>query len=116
MSNYMASGWKRDLTHIIDCCWAAQVDPLDSKEWQVAICKFLMAMRNRRAIELSPLKFMPYMAELFKNVIGKDLKGLSEFTGWIGLEGYYHWKLAQLGQLQACPHLQGHPVPNGPVA
>ena len=122
MSNYVASGWKRDLTHIIGCCWVAQVGPLDSEEWQVAIRKFLAAMRNRRAIEwtdikeLSPLKFMPYVAELFKNVTGKGLKGLSEFTGWIGLRGYYHWKLAQLGQLQACPHLQGHPVPNGPLA
>ena len=122
MSNYVASGWKRDLTHIISCCWAAQVGPLDSGELQVAICKFLAAMRNRRAIqwmdikELSPLKFMPYVAELFKNATGKDLKGLSEFTGWIGLGGYYHWKVAQLGQLQACPRLQGHLVPNGPVA
>ena len=122
MSNYVASGWKRDLTHIISCCWVAQVGPLDSKEWQVAIRKFLTAMRNRRAIEwtdikeLSPLKFMPYVAELFKNVTGKDLQGLSDFTGWIGLGGYYHWKLAQLGQLQACSCLQGHPVPNRPVA
>ena len=88
----------------------------------MAIHKFLAAMRNRRAIkwtdikELSPLKFMPYVAELFKNVTGKDLKGLSDFTGWIGLGGYYHWKLAQLGQLQACPCLQGHLVPKGPVA
>ena len=122
MSNYVASGWKRDLTYIIACCWAAQVGPLDSKEWQVAIRKFLVVMRNKRAVELtdikelSPLKFMPYMAELFKNIRGKDLKGLSEFTGWIGLGGYYHWKLAQLGQLQACPHLQGHPVPKEPMA
>ena len=118
----MALGWKQDLTHIIDCCWAAQVGPLDSKEWEVAIHKFLKAMRNRRAVEwtdikeLSPLKFMPYMAELFKNITGKDLQGLSDFTGWIGLRGYYHWKLAQLGQLHTCPCLQGHPVPNGPVA
>ena len=51
MSNYMASGWKRDLTHIISCCWAAQVGPLDSEEWEVAIHKFLKAMRNRRAVE-----------------------------------------------------------------
>ena len=122
MSNYMASGWKRDLTYIISCCWVAQVGPLDSEEWQVAIHKFLAVMRNKRAVEwmdikeLSPLQFMPYMAELFKNVTGKDLKGLSDFTGWIGLEGYYHWKLAQLGQLQACPCLQGHLVPKGPVA
>ena len=121
MSNYVASGWKQDLTHIISCAWATQVGPLDSEEWQVAIRKFLVAMRNRRAVqwmdikELSPLNFMPYVAELFKDVTGKDLKGLSDFTGWIGLGGYYHWKLAQLGQLQACPCLQGHPVPKGPV-
>ena len=29
MSNYVASGWKRDLTYIIGCCWAAQVGSLD---------------------------------------------------------------------------------------
>ena len=120
--NYVALGWKRDLTHIIGCYWAAQVGPLDSEEWEVVIRKFLKAMRNRRASEwtdikeLSPLKFMPYVAELFKNVTGKDLKGLGDFTGWVRLGGYYHWKLSQLGQLHACPRLQGHPVPNGPIA
>ena len=108
--------------HIIGCCWVAQVGPLESEEWQVAICKFLAVMRNKRAVEwmdikeLPPLNFMPYVTALFRNITGKDLQGLSEFTGWIGLGGYYHWKLAQLGQLQACPHLQGHLVPNGPIA
>ena len=88
----------------------------------MAIHKFLVVMRNRRAVEwtdikeLSPLDFMPYVAKLFKNITGKDLKGLSDFTGWIGLGGYYHWKLAQLDQLQACPHLQGQLVPKGPMA
>ena len=122
MSNYMASGWKPHLTHIIGCCWVAQVDPLDSKEWEVAIHKFLVVMRNRRAIkwmdikELTPFQFMPYVAGLFREVMGKDLQCLSGFTGWIGLGGYYHWKVAQLGLLHACPHLQGQPVPKGPVA
>ena len=122
VSNYVASGWKRDLTHIIGCYWVALVGPLDSEEWEVVIHKFLKAMRNRRASqwtdikELSPLKFMPYVAELFKNIIGRDLKGLGDFTGWVGLGGYYHWKVSQLGQLHACPCLQGHPVPDGPVA
>ena len=83
MSNYMASGWKRDLTHIISCCWVAQVGSLDSEEWEVAIHKFLAVMRNRRAIEwtdikeLTPLQFMPYVADLFQEVTGKDLQGLS---------------------------------------
>ena len=122
MSNYVASGWKRDLTHIISCCWETQVGPLDSKEWEVAIHKFLAVMRNRRAVEwtdikeLTPLQFMPYMADLFREVMGKYLQGLSRFTDWIGLGGYYHWKVAQLGLLHACPHLQEQPVPKGPMA
>ena len=101
MSNYMALGWKRDLTYIIGCCWVAQVGPLDSEEWEVAIRKFLVVMRNRRAVEwmdikeLSPLNFMPYVADLFKDITGKDLQGLSGFTGWIGIGGYYHWKVVQ---------------------
>ena len=32
MSNYVASGWKQDLTYIIGCCWAAQVGSLDRDE------------------------------------------------------------------------------------
>ena len=122
VSNYVASGWKRDLTHIISCYWVAQVGPLDSEEWEVAIQKFLKAMKNRKASEwmdikeLSPLKFMPYMAELFRNITSRDLKGLGDFMGWVGLGGYYHWKLSQLGQLSTCPHLQGQPVPDGPIA
>ena len=122
VSNYVALGWKRDLTHIIICYWADQVGPLDSEEWEVAIQTFLKAMKNWKASEcvdikeLSPLKFMPYMAELFWNITGRDLKGLSDFMGWVGLGGYYHWKLSELGQLSACPCLQGQPVPDGPIA
>ena len=52
----MASGWKRDLTHIIGCCWEAQVGPLDSEEWDVAIRKFLAVMRNKRVIEWTDIK------------------------------------------------------------
>ena len=44
MSNYVASGWKQDLTYIIGCCWVAQVGSLDRDEWQVAIHKFLAVM------------------------------------------------------------------------
>ena len=44
MSNYTASGWKRDLTYIIGCCWVAQVGSLDRDEWHVAIHKFLAVM------------------------------------------------------------------------
>ena len=94
---------------------------LDSEEWEVAICKFLAVMANRKAFEwtdikeLTPLQFMPYVANLFREVTGKDLQGLSQFTGWIGLGGYYHWRVAQQGLLHAAPHLQGQPEPKVPM-
>ena len=59
---------------------------------------------------------MPYVANLFREVMGKDLQGLSQFTGWIGLGGYYHWRVAQQGLLHAVPCLQGQPVPKVPMA
>ena len=120
MANYVASGWKRDLTHIIGCCWAAQVGSLDSDEWHMAITQFLKAMVQRKAQEwtdikeLTPLQFMPYMAKLFKEVSGRDLEGLSQFTGWIGQGGYYHWKVVQQGLIHLVPHLHGQPMPRMP--
>ena len=122
MANYVASGWKRDLTHIIDCCWAAQVGSLESEEWGIAIKKFLSEMTERKAQEwtdvkeLTPLKFMPYVAKLFKEVTGKDLQGLGQFTGWIGLGGYYHWRVAQQDLIHLVPRLQDQPMLRTPTA
>ena len=122
MSNYVASGWKRDLTYIIGCCWAAQVGSLDRDKWHVAIHKFLAVMVKPKASEwtdikeLTPLQFMPYMAKLFREVTGKDLQCLSQFTGWIGQGGYYHWRVAQQGLIHLVPHLQGWPMPRTPNA
>ena len=122
MSNYVASGWKRDLTYIIGCCWAAQVGSLDRDEWHVAIHKFLAIMAKWKASEwtdikeLMPLQFMPYMAKLFREVTGKDLQCLGQFTGWIGQGGYYHWRVVQQGLIHLVPHLQGQPTPRTPDA
>ena len=58
---------------------------------------------------------MPYVTRLFQKVAGVGLSGLGNYTGWVGLGGYYHWRLSELGQLNACPHLQGQPMPNGPI-
>ena len=122
MANYVASGWKRDLTHIIGCCWAAQMGSLDQDEWRVAIHKFLAVMVKWKASEwtdikeLMPLQFMPYVAKLFQEVTGKDLQCLSQFTGWIGQGGYYHWRVAQQGLIHFVPHLQGQPIPRTPNA
>ena len=122
MANYVASGWKCNLTHFISCCWAAQIGSLERDEWHVAITKFLAVMAKWKASEwtdikeLTPLQFMPYMARLFKEVTVQDLQGLSDFTGWIGQGGYYQWRVVQQGLIHLVPHLARQPRPRTPDA
>ena len=122
MANYVPSGWKWDLTHFIGCCWEAQIGSLEWDEWCVAITKFLGVMAKRKnhkwmdIKELTSLQFMPYVAKLFKEVTGQDLSGLGHFTRWIGLRGYYHWRVAQQGLIHLVPHLQEQPMPRMPDA
>ena len=122
MANFVASGWKRDLTHFIGCCWAAQIGSLERDKWCMAITKFLAVMAKWKAREwtdikeLTPLQFMPYVAKLFKEVTGQDLQGLSHFTGWIGQGGYYHWRVVQQGLIHLVPHLAGQSMPRTPDA
>ena len=59
---------------------------------------------------------MPYVAKLFREVTKRDLSGLGHFTGWIGLGGYYHWRVVQQGLIHYVPHLAGQPVPRTPDA
>ena len=67
MANFVASGWKRDLTHFIGCCWSAQIGSLEQDEWHMAITKFLAVMAKKKnrewtdLKELMPLQFMPYL-------------------------------------------------------
>ena len=48
MANFMASGWRRNLTHFIGCCWSAQIGSLEQDEWCVAITKFLAVMAEKK--------------------------------------------------------------------
>ena len=72
MANFVASGWRRDLTHFIGCCWSAQIGSLERDEWRVAITKFLAVMAKKKNSEwtdikeLMPPQFMPYMAKLLE--------------------------------------------------
>ena len=122
MANFMASGWRRDLTHFIGCCWSAQIGSLERDEWHAAITKFLAIMAKKKnrewtdVKELTPLQFMPYVAKLFREVTGRNLPGLSHFTGWIGIGGYYHWRVVQQGLAHQVPHLAGQPAPRTPDA
>ena len=56
-----------------------------------------------------------YVAKCFLDTTGHNLQGLGLHTKWIRARSYYHWKVAELNQLQHCPHLRGLPVPPGPM-
>ena len=122
MANFVASGWRRDLTHFIGCCWSAQIGSLERDEWHAAITKFLAVMVKKKnhewtdVKELTPLQFMPYVAKLFREVTGRNLSDLSHFTGWIGIGDYYHWRVVQQGLAHQVPHLAGQPAPRTPDA
>ena len=55
------------------------------------------------------------METQFERVTSYKLVGLGACTEWICAGSYYHWAIAQQGQLGRCPHLAGVPLPQGPM-
>ena len=120
LMDFVPSGWKRDLMHMVGCFYASQITPLNTRQWHSDWEKFIQAMKECKSEwldikELAPLRYMSYVAKCFLDTTGCDLKGLGLHTKWIRPQSYYHWKVAELHQLQRCPHLQGLPVPPGPM-
>ena len=62
-----------------------------------------------------PLGYLPYMEVQFERVTGYKLVGLGACMEWIRAGTYYHWVIAQQGQLGRCPRLAGIPPPQGPM-
>ena len=55
------------------------------------------------------------MEAQFERVTGYKLVGFGACTEWIRAGTYYHWVIAQQGQLGRCPRLAGIPPPQGPM-
>ena len=119
--DFIPSGWKRDLIHMVGCFYTSQITPLNSQRWHSDWDKFIQAMEECKDCEwldieeLAPLHYMHYVAKCFLDTTGHNLKGLGLHTKWIRARSYYHWKVAKVNQLQHCPHLRGLPVPPGPI-
>ena len=62
-----------------------------------------------------PLEYLPYMETQFERVTSYKLVGLGACTEWIRAGSYYHWAIAQQGQLGRCPRLASVPPPQGPM-
>ena len=121
LMDFIPLGWKRDLIHMVGCFYASQIAPLNTQQWHSDQDKFIQAMEERKdrewldIKELVPLRYMHYVAKCFLDTTGHNLKRLGLHTKWIRPRSYYHWKVAKLHQLQHYPHLQGLPVPPGPM-
>ena len=121
LMDFVPSGWKRDLMHMVGCFYVSQIAPHNTQQWHSDRDKFIQAMEEHKdhewldIKELVPLRYMHYVAKCFLDTTGHNLKGLGLHTKWIRAQSYYHWKVAELHQLQHCPHLQGLPVPPGPM-
>ena len=61
------------------------------------------------------LGYLQYMEVQFERVTGYKLVGLGACMEWIRAGTYYHWVIAQRGQLGRCPRLAGIPPPEGPM-
>ena len=86
-------------------------------ELKATFFKFLIDHHSeRKSIRNNdPLGYLPYMEAQFERVTGYKLVGLGACTEWIRAGTYYHWVIAQQGQLGRCPRLAGIPPPQGPM-
>ena len=111
LMDFIPSGWRRDLIHMVGFFYASQITPLNSREWDNDWDKFIRAMDECKDSEwldikeLTPLRCMPYVARCSQETTGHHLQGLGLHTRWIMARSYYHWKVAELDQLKHCPHL-----------
>ena len=89
LMDFMPSGWKRDLIHMVGCFYASQVAPLTTRRWCNDRDKFIQAMeqyKDREWLgikELMPLRYMCYAAKCFQDTTGHDLQGLGLHMKWI---------------------------------
>ena len=80
--DFMPSGWKRDLMHMVGCFYASQIGPLNTCQWHNNQDKFIQAMEECKSEwlnikELELLRYMRYVAQCFVDSTGRNLKGLA---------------------------------------
>ena len=91
-----------------------------TSKWPALKAKFFNFLINHHSEWKSirnndPLRYLPYMEAQFERVTGYKLVGLGACKEWIRAGTYYHWVIAQRGELGRCPRLAGTPLPEGPM-
>ena len=120
LSTHHSGGWRKDLDAYMGAYFKLNYRHEPTSKWpelKAMFFKFLVdhhsewkSIRNN-----DPLGYLPYMEAQFEWVTGYKLVGLGACTEWIRARSYYHWVIAQQGQLGRCPRLTGVPLPRGPM-
>ena len=119
VTNYRSQGWRKDLKHVFKAYYKYNVTSFKEAEWNKLRDKVLEHLLQhqdewRSIKENDPLQYMPYMERQFHATTSIQLKGLSDFIGWIKWGSYYHGMVARKGQLHKCVHLAGVELPRWP--
>ena len=120
LSAHRSRGWKKDLDCYMGAYFRLNYRQEPASKWPELEAKFFKFLIDHHSEWKSirnndPLGYLPYMEVQFERVTGNKLVGLGACTEWIHAGTYYHWVIAQQGQLGQCPRLAGIPPPQGPV-
>ena len=120
ISTHHSGGWKKDLDCYMGAYFRLNYRHEPTSKWPELKAKFFEFLIEHHSEWKSirnndPLEYLPYMETQFEWVTGYKLIGLGACTEWIRARSYYHWAIAQQGQLDQCPHLTGVPPPQGPM-
>ena len=120
LSTHRSGGWKKDLDCYMGAYFWLNYRQEPASKWPELKAKFFKFLIDHHSEWKSirnndPLGYLPYMEAQFEWVTSYKLVGLGSCTEWIRTGTYYHWAIAQQGQLGRCPHLAGIPPPQGPM-
>ena len=120
LSTHRSGGWKKDLDCYMGAYFRLNYRHEPASKWPELKAKFFKFLIDHHSEWKSirnndPLGYLPYMETQFERVTGYKLVGLGACTEWIRARSYYHWAIAQQGQLGRCPRLAGVPLPQGPM-
>ena len=120
LSTHRSEGWKKDLDFYMGAYFRLNYRQEPASKWPELKAKFFKFLIDHHSEWKSirnndPLGYLPYMEAQFERVTGYKLVGLGACMEWIRAGTYYHWVIAQQGQLGRCPRLAGIPPPEGPM-
>ena len=120
ISTHHSGGWKKDLDCYMGAYFRLNYRHEPASKWPELKAKFFEFLINHHSEWKSirnndPLEYLPYMETQFERVTGYKLVGLGACMEWIRTGSYYHWAIAQQGQLGRCPRLASVPPPQGPM-